>query len=50
MTWLWASVALFGIGNLAFAGWIVLGPAIADERLGGAEPWAAILTAGGPSP
>ena len=31
-TWLWASVVLFGIGNLAFAGWIVLGPAIADER------------------
>ena len=26
-TWLWASVLLFGIGNLAFAGWIVLGPA-----------------------
>ena len=46
-TWLWASVVLFGIGNLAFAGWIVLGPAIADERLGGAGPWAAILTAGG---
>jgi MFS family permease len=46
-TWLWASVLLFGIGNLAFAGWIVLGPAIADERLGGAGPWAAILTAGG---
>jgi hypothetical protein len=32
-TWLWASVVLFGIGNLAFAGWIVLGPAIADDRL-----------------
>ena len=46
-TWLWASVVFFGIGNLAFAGWIVLGPAIADERLGGAGPWAVILTAGG---
>jgi MFS family permease len=46
-TWLWASVALFGIGNLAFASWGVLGPAIADERLGGAGAWAAILTAGG---
>ncbi len=46
-TWLWASVVLFGIGNVAFAGWIVLGPAIADERLGGAGPWAAILTASG---
>ncbi len=46
-TWLWASVALFGVGNLMFAGWIVLGPAIAKERLGGAGPWAVILTAGG---
>jgi MFS family permease len=46
-TWLWASVALFGVGNLMFAGWIVLGPAIAKERLGGAGPWAMILTAGG---
>jgi MFS family permease len=46
-TWLWASVLLFGLGNLAFAGWIVLGPAVADERLGGAGPWAVILTAGG---
>jgi MFS family permease len=46
-TWLWASVVFFGIGNLAFAGWIVLGPAIADDRLGGAGPWATILTAGG---
>jgi MFS family permease len=46
-TWLWASVVLFGVGNLALAGWIVLGPAIADERLGGAGPWATILTASG---
>ena len=30
-----------------FAGWIVLGPAIAKERLGGAGAWAVILTAGG---
>jgi MFS family permease len=46
-TWLWASVVFFGIGNLAFAGWFVLGPAVADDRLGGAGPWATILTAGG---
>lgn len=46
-TWLWASVALFGLGNLAFAGWTVLGPAIADERLGGAGAWAVILTCSG---
>ena len=37
----------FGIGNLTFAGWNVLGPAIAEEQLGGAGAWAAILTAGG---
>ena len=46
-TWLWASVVFFGIGNLAFAGWNVLGPAIADERLGGAGAWAVILAAAG---
>jgi len=46
-TWLWASVALFGVGNLMFAGWMGLGPAIAKERLGGAGAWAVILTAGG---
>jgi MFS family permease len=46
-TWLWASVLFFGIGNLTFAGWIVLGPVIADERLGGAGAWATILTANG---
>jgi hypothetical protein len=46
-TWLWASVALFGLGNLTYAGWNVLGPAIADERLGGAGAWAVILTCSG---
>ena len=30
-TWLWASVVLFGIGNLAFSSWIVLGPVIAER-------------------
>ena len=33
-TWLWASVVLFGIGNLMAAGWLVLGPLVADERSG----------------
>ena len=46
-TWLWGSVLFFGIGNFVLAGWIVLGPVIADARLGGAGPWAVILTAGG---
>ena len=46
-TWLWASVVLFGIGNLVSTGWMVLGPVVADERLGGAGPWAVVLTLGG---
>jgi MFS family permease len=45
--WLWSTVLLFGIGNVFFMFWRVLGPAIAEERLGGAGAWAAILTAGG---
>ena len=36
-TWLWSTVVLYGIVNLAFAGvWLVLGPAVADSDLGGA--------------
>jgi predicted MFS family arabinose efflux permease len=46
-TWLWASVVFFGIGNFVFAGWIVLGPVIAKEELGGAGPWAVILSSFG---
>lgn len=47
-SWLWASVGLFGISNLAWVGsWSVLGPAIAKEDLGGAGGWAAVLTVGG---
>jgi hypothetical protein len=46
-TWLWSTVLLFGIGNVFFMFLQVLGPAVADERLGGAGAWAAILTAGG---
>jgi MFS family permease len=46
-TWLWSTVAVFGIGNGFYMFWQVLGPAIAEDRLGGAGAWAAILTAGG---
>ncbi|MCP9485353.1 MAG: MFS transporter [Gaiellaceae bacterium MAG52_C11] len=46
-TWLWASVVLFGVGNLAFSSWAVLGPVIAEEDLGGAGAWAIVLTVGG---
>ena len=46
-TWLWASVILFGVGNLAASAWPVLGPAIAEEELGGAGAWATVLTVSG---
>jgi MFS family permease len=46
-TWLWASVLLFGVGNLAHCSWQVLGPVIAEEDLGGAGAWAIVLTVGG---
>lgn len=46
-TWLWASVLLFGIGNLGFCAWIVLGPLIATEALGGAGAWGIVLAIGG---
>lgn len=46
-TWLWSTVLLFGVSNLAFVGaWGVLGPLIADEhysRLG----WSVVLTGAG---
>jgi MFS family permease len=46
-TWLWSTVLLFGIGNLVFACWFVLGPAIVKEELGGARDWATIVTVSG---
>jgi MFS family permease len=46
-TWLWTTVLLFGIGNLFFMFHQVLGPAVAEDRLGGAGAWGAILSAGG---
>jgi MFS family permease len=46
-TWLWSTVVIFGLGNVFFMFLQVLGPAVADDRLGGAGAWAAIVTAGG---
>jgi Transmembrane secretion effector len=46
-TWLWSAVILFGLGNLAYAAWSVLGPVVAKSDLGGAGAWGAILAAGG---
>jgi MFS family permease len=46
-TWLWSTVLLFGVGNMVFMFWPVLGPTIAEQRLGGAGAWGVILAAGG---
>jgi MFS family permease len=46
-TWLWSTVILFGLGNVFFMFWSVLGPAVAKERLGGAGAWATILAVSG---
>lgn len=45
--WLWASTILFGIGNLGFCAWIILGPVIAKVDLGGAGAWGTIVAVGG---
>jgi MFS family permease len=47
-TWLWSTVGIFGFSNMWYVGcWVVLGPSIADDELGGPGAWATILTAGG---
>jgi hypothetical protein len=47
-TWLWSTVFVFGVSNMFYVGcWAVLGPEIADQELGGAGPWALILSASG---
>lgn len=46
-TWLWSTVVIFGIGNIFFMFWPVLGPAVAKENLGGAGAWATILSVNG---
>jgi MFS family permease len=43
-SWIWASILYFGVWNLAFAPFYVLGPVIAKRDLGGAEAWGSILT------
>jgi predicted MFS family arabinose efflux permease len=44
-TWLWAIVLQFSFMLMTvLAGFLVLGPVVADEELGGATAWGAILT------
>ncbi|MBD0695420.1 MFS transporter [Streptomyces sp. CBMA123] len=45
-TWLWTAVAQLALVNVCIGGgFVVLGPVEADEHLGGASAWAAVLTA-----
>jgi MFS family permease len=45
-TWLWSTVVIFGLGNVFFMLWPVLGPTYAKD-LGGAGHWAVILAVNG---
>jgi MFS transporter len=46
-TWLWTTIVFFGIGNMAGASLLVLGPVLAKRDYGGAGAWAAWVTATG---
>lgn len=42
--WVWTVVAYFGVGNIVWSAWLVLGPVIAFHRLGGAAVWGTIAS------
>jgi len=46
-TWLWVIVIEFSLVNALFASFLVLGPVVAKQSLGGATAWGTILAAGG---
>ncbi|HEX7299691.1 MAG TPA: MFS transporter [Solirubrobacteraceae bacterium] len=46
-TWLWSFVAGAAFGNLVYGCWNVVGPVVAEERLGGATAWGLIIAASG---
>jgi MFS family permease len=46
-TWLWSTVMLFGIGNIFFMFWAVLGPKVVSDRFGGARAWTEIVVGSG---
>jgi MFS family permease len=43
-SWIWISIGYFGIWNLAFAPYWILGPIVAKRDLGGAADWAIVMT------
>jgi MFS family permease len=45
-TWVWTSMVAFSVTNLCFGAFMVLGPLIAREDLGGARAWGMISTGG----
>ena len=45
--WVATGIAFFALFNLAIAPFYVLGPVVADERLGGAAEWGVIMTMAG---
>jgi MFS family permease len=46
-TWLWTIVVAFSLVNALFASFLVLGPVVAKQSLGGATAWGTILAAEG---
>ncbi|MDA0181885.1 MFS transporter [Solirubrobacter phytolaccae] len=45
--WVWTFVAYFAVGNVLWGAWLVLGPIVARDDLGGAAAWGTVLAAAG---
>lgn len=45
-TWVWVPLVAFSLTNLSFAAFLVLGPVVARNELGGARDWGLISTGG----
>jgi MFS family permease len=45
-TWIWSAFIAFSMSNIAIATFLVLGPYIAENELGGSKAWGLILTGG----
>jgi predicted MFS family arabinose efflux permease len=45
--WIWAFTTCSAVANVLGVSWLVLGPVVADEQLGGSAAWGAVLGAMG---
>jgi MFS family permease len=45
--WIVAAICAFAVSNMAAAPFLILGPVVAEDHLGGAAAWGLILTGGG---